>query len=126
MANSTTSAREAAGLRGQVKTCIEEAVWPAVLESPERRFSSTTEYDPYGRPLTIRYVAAASPAGNSSESLTAYEYDDDGRLVKFKMEQCRLVEHADVCLRSDRTDDERTSCQPVRFVDHRESLFVHV
>jgi YD repeat-containing protein len=83
MANSTTSARETAGLRGQVKTCIEQTVWPAFLESPERRFSSTTEYDPSGRELSIRHVAAESP-GNSSESVTIHEYDDDGRLVKFK------------------------------------------
>jgi len=83
MANSKTSAHTTAGLKGQVKTCIEETVWPAFRESPERRFSITTEYDLSGRALSNRHVAAQSPEGNSSESLTSYEYDDDGRLVKF-------------------------------------------
>lgn len=68
----TISDREKAGLRGPVRTCVEET---GAL--PSSKFSTTTKYSPDGRLLTSRN---ANPDG--SGWVRALTYDDDGRLAK--------------------------------------------
>jgi YD repeat-containing protein len=64
--------REKAGLRGQVKTCIEEIVHSIGTSSV------ASEYSLDGKLVTRRHT---NP--DDSEWLTTYEYDADGRLTKF-------------------------------------------
>jgi len=63
--------REEAGLRGSVKTCVEETTYPT------ERFLTTTEYGLDGRLLTTR-----TSYGDGSEWVTTKTYDADGRLGK--------------------------------------------
>jgi antitoxin component YwqK of YwqJK toxin-antitoxin module len=63
--------REKAGLRGPVKTCVEETSYPT------GKSLTTTEYDLDGRLLETRI---SNPDG--SEWVTTKTYDADGRLVK--------------------------------------------
>ena len=58
------SDRERSGLRGPVRTCVEEG-------------SITTEYDPDGRMVRRRWPANA---GGGSESVETWTYDTSGRL----------------------------------------------
>ena len=62
--------REKAGLRGPVKTCVEETTYP-----PGKRLT-TTEYGLDGRLLTTH---ASNPDG--SEWVTTQTYDAEGRLL---------------------------------------------
>jgi YD repeat-containing protein len=59
------SDRETSGLRGPVKVCLEES-----RSSPGSKLSTTREYSPEGRLLTIRH-----DYGNGSESVFTYSYD---------------------------------------------------
>jgi hypothetical protein len=63
--------REEAGLRGSVKTCVEETTYPT------GKSLTTTEYDLDGRLLTTRISNS-----DGSEWITTKTYDADGRLVK--------------------------------------------
>src|SRR6266513_495679 len=65
------SDREKAGLRGPVRTCLEEIIYPT------GKYLSTTEYSTDGRVLTIR---TTQPDG--SEWVTTNIYDTNGHLVK--------------------------------------------
>jgi YD repeat-containing protein len=71
--------REQAGLRGLVKTCIQETTFPshAANNIPERKMSTTTDYDLSGRVLAVRH---SNPDG--SEWISTKTYDSSGRLVK--------------------------------------------
>jgi hypothetical protein len=62
------SDRETSGLRGPVKVCVEES-----QSSPESKLSTTSEYSPDGKLLTIRY-----DNGNGSESVFTHTYDAAG------------------------------------------------
>ena len=71
--NPTMSDREKAGLRGPVKTCIEETTGP-----PDgMKYSTTTEYSPDGRLLTTRHTGSDGTEWTKTQS-----YDADGRLTK--------------------------------------------
>ena len=70
-AHAHTTDREQAGLRGSVKTCVEESTYPT------GKSLKTTEYDLDGRLLTTRISTA-----DGSEWVTTKTYDADGRLVK--------------------------------------------
>jgi YD repeat-containing protein len=79
---SNESDREKAGLRGTVKTCVEEINFPAVTlpdgtKIPERWDAHATDYDVDGRLLANR-----GPNSDGSEWITAQSYDADGRLTK--------------------------------------------
>jgi len=63
--------REEAGLRGSVKTCVEETTYPT------GKSLTTTEYGLDGRLLTTRNSYA-----DGSEWVTTKTYDADGRLFK--------------------------------------------
>ena len=65
------SDREKAELRGPVRTCGEETIYPG------GKFLTTTEYSLDGRLLTTRTVQS-----DGSEWVTSQTYDADGRLVK--------------------------------------------
>jgi YD repeat-containing protein len=80
---SDMSDRDEAGFHGQVKTCIEETVYP-----PGGKFSATTEYSLDGRLLTVR-----NSQGDGSESVLTYAYDGAGRSLSITSN-----------LNSDRTD----------------------
>jgi hypothetical protein len=69
----TISDREKAGLRGPVKTCVEETTGPP----DSAKYSTTTEYSPDGRLLTTRNTNS-----DGSESIRTQTYDVDGRLTK--------------------------------------------
>jgi YD repeat-containing protein len=76
------SDREKVGLRGPVKTCVEEINFPGVTlpdgtKIPERWDAHTTDYDVDGRLLANR-----GPNSDGSEWITAQSYDADGRLTK--------------------------------------------
>jgi YD repeat-containing protein len=64
---------EKAGLRGPVKTCVEER--PALPNGI--KYSTTTEYSPDGRLLTTRNTSS-----DGSGWFTKQTYDADGRLTK--------------------------------------------
>ena len=70
--NTPVSDREKAGLRGPVRTCIEENDLP-----DGRKYLTAWEYSPEGRLLATR---TTDPGG--SEWLTSRTYDTDGRLSK--------------------------------------------
>lgn len=65
------SDREKAGLRGPVKTCVEEIIYPT------GKYVNTTEYSTDGRVLTIRTI---QPDG--SEWVLTNIYDTNGHLLK--------------------------------------------
>jgi YD repeat-containing protein len=76
------SDREKAGLRGPVRTCVEEINYPGVTtpdgrQIPERKSWYTTEYDVDGRVMMIR-----SQGSDGSESTMRYTYDASGHLLK--------------------------------------------
>jgi YD repeat-containing protein len=71
--NPTMSDREKAGLRGPVKSCVEERT----ALSDANKYSTTTEYSPDGRLLTSR-----STNSDGSEWVRTLTYDADGRLAK--------------------------------------------
>jgi YD repeat-containing protein len=71
--NPTMSDREKAGLRGPVKTCVEETT----AQPNGTKYSTTTEYSPDGRLLTTRITNT-----DGSEWVTTQTYDADGRLQK--------------------------------------------
>src|SRR5271167_547315 len=70
--NPTMSDREKAGLRGPVRTCVNE-----IIPLDGRKYSTTTEYSPDGRLLTMR-----STNSDGSEWVSTQTYDADGRLTK--------------------------------------------
>jgi YD repeat-containing protein len=78
----TMSEREQHGLRGQVKSCVQESTFSGTTgaeckTSPEVRSAYTTEYDSAGRTLSTR-----SENSDGSPWVTRYSYDPSGRLLK--------------------------------------------
>ncbi|MGA9390082.1 MAG: hypothetical protein WBV69_06510 [Candidatus Sulfotelmatobacter sp.] len=78
----TKSEREQRGLRGPVKSCIEERTYSGITDAegkayPDVRSTYTTEYDTGGRTLATRVRNF-----DGSEWLTRYSYDPSGRLLK--------------------------------------------
>jgi YD repeat-containing protein len=76
------SDREKAGLRGPVRTCLEETIFPGTTtrdgtQIPERKSWYTTEYDVDGRVKVAR-----SRNSDGSEWATRYAYDASGHLLK--------------------------------------------
>ena len=72
---SSISAREKAGLRGPVKTVIDEHTMS--LPNGDVVFTTTTKYAPEGRILEQR-----TKNSDGSEWVTSYTYHPDGRLLK--------------------------------------------
>jgi YD repeat-containing protein len=70
------SDRDKAGLRGPVKTVVEEQTF-SMPEGQQRLTTSTTEYSPDGKILSVR-----TRNSDGSEWLTSYSYHSDGRLLK--------------------------------------------
>jgi hypothetical protein len=66
------SDREKAGLRGPVRTCVEETILPE-----DRTHSITTEYGADGRLLTLRTIHS-----DGTEWIRTQSYEADGRLAK--------------------------------------------
>lgn len=75
--NDAMSDREKAGLRGPVKTCVEETVYPASEYSGALSHIRTTEYDRDGRELSTR-----SRSQDGGEWITGHVFDAAGRLVR--------------------------------------------
>jgi len=78
----TMSDREQRGLRGPVKSCIEDSTYSDTTDAdgkiyPEVHSEYTTEYDTAGRMLATR-----SRNSDGSEWVTRYDYDLSGRLMK--------------------------------------------
>jgi hypothetical protein len=76
------SDREQHGLRGSVKTCVEETTSPGAAASdgtqiPERKAWYKTEYDAKGR-----IMATHIRNSNGSDWTTQYTYDSSGHLLK--------------------------------------------
>jgi YD repeat-containing protein len=76
------SEREKRGLRGPVKSCIQESGHAGMADAegktyPEVHSQYTTEYDTVGRIL-----AARSRNSDGSQWVTRYAYDPSGRLLK--------------------------------------------
>jgi YD repeat-containing protein len=74
--------REKAGLRGPVRTCLEETIYPEMTTSdgtqiPERKSLYTTEYDVGGRVIVIRIRNS-----DGSEWITRRTYDASGHLLR--------------------------------------------
>jgi hypothetical protein len=71
--------RETAGLRGLVRSCLEEITHPGIpsADIPERKYSHTMEYDVDGHVVVFR---GRNPDG--SEWVTHFIYDASGRLLK--------------------------------------------
>jgi YD repeat-containing protein len=65
------SDREKAGLRGSVRTCVEEII------TPNYTYMITTEYSPDGR-----FVTSRTTNSDGSGWVTTHTYDADGRLTK--------------------------------------------
>jgi len=63
--------REETGLRGPVKTCTEETIYPG------GEYLTTTEYSPDGRVLAVR-----TPQTDGSEWVSSNIYNTNGHLVK--------------------------------------------
>jgi len=79
---STMSEREQHGLRGAVKSCVQEITSSGVTDAegqayPQVRSTYTTEYDRGGRTGATR-----SSNSNGSQWVTRYSYDPSGRLLK--------------------------------------------
>ena len=73
---------EKAGLRGPVRTCLEETIFPGLTtgdgtQIPERKSWYTTEYDVDGRVKVVR-----NRNSDGSEWTTRYTYDASGHLLK--------------------------------------------
>jgi len=86
------SDREQAGLRGPVKTCVEEVIYPPTTspggsEIPERRQTTTQEFDRSGR------VAAYRGSNNGSEWVSENAYDDQGRFLRSTSSSAGKVYH---------------------------------
>jgi YD repeat-containing protein len=78
----TMSEREQSGLRGPVKSCIQENSYAGMTDAegktyPDVHLEYTTEYDRDGRILARR-----SSNSDGSEWVTRYSYDPSGRLLK--------------------------------------------
>ncbi len=76
------SDREQRGLRGPVKSCIDDSTYSDTTDAdgkiyPEVHSEYTTEYDTAGRMLATR-----SRNSDGSEWVTRYDYDLSGRLMK--------------------------------------------
>jgi len=71
------SEREQAGLRGPVKTCVEERTIPATSDRPEIKHITTTEYTSDGRILRTRQGRPGD-----QEWISTRTYDAEGRLLK--------------------------------------------
>ncbi|MFL6439641.1 MAG: cell division protein ZapA [Terriglobales bacterium] len=76
------SEREQNGLRGLVKTCVDERSYPAAsagdgTELPERKYSYSTEYDVAGHIIETR-----SGESSGKDWVTRNTYDGSGRLLK--------------------------------------------
>ncbi len=76
------SDREKAGLRGPVRTCLEETIFPGATtgdetQIPERRSWYATEYDVEGRVKVTR-----TRNSDGSEWVTRYTYDASGNQLK--------------------------------------------
>jgi len=77
---SRTSERERYGLRGLVKSCLEERSDPETPNTPagvNRKYSYKTEYDLEGRQIEMH-----SYNSDGSEWVNRNVYDDSGRLLK--------------------------------------------
>ena len=79
---STMSEREQHGLRGAVKSCVQEITSSGVTDAegqtyPQVRSTYATEYDRGGRT-----VATRSSNSDGSQWVTRYSYDPSGRLLK--------------------------------------------
>jgi YD repeat-containing protein len=70
--NPKMSDREEAGLRGPVRTCIDE-----IIPADGRKYSTTTEYSPDGRLL-----ASSNTNSDGTAWIKTQTYDADGRLTK--------------------------------------------
>jgi hypothetical protein len=80
--SSAMSDRELHGLRGPVKTYVEETIYPGVTgpdgaQIPERKSSYTTEYD-----VTGLILATHISNSDGSEWEMRYSYDASGHLLK--------------------------------------------
>jgi YD repeat-containing protein len=80
--SATMSEREQRGLRGPVRSCIQESSYTGMTDAegktyPEVHSEVTTEYDTSGRTLATR-----SSDSDGSEWVTRYSYDPSGRLLK--------------------------------------------
>ena len=80
---SGVSQREQHGLRGAVRTCVEDRIHPGVTAAdgthyPETRHQYTTEYDENGRTL----LTTSRNTADGSLWITRYAYDASGRLLK--------------------------------------------
>jgi YD repeat-containing protein len=80
----TMSEREQRGLRGPVKSCVQESSYAGMTDAagktyPEVHSEYTTEYDPSGRILATR-----SRNSDGSQWVTSYSYDASGRLLKMR------------------------------------------
>ncbi|HWR36234.1 MAG TPA: hypothetical protein VN622_10230 [Clostridia bacterium] len=65
------------GLRGRVKQCIEQTLYPAQGDVAERTYTSTSIYSPDGSLLQSR--TSQSP---EVDYVTTYTYDADGQLLR--------------------------------------------
>lgn len=77
---SQTSERDRYGLRGSVRSCVEERTYPETPNAPtgtRHRYSYTVEFDPDGRLLETSHH---NPDG--SEWIVRKLYDNSGRLLK--------------------------------------------
>jgi hypothetical protein len=79
---STMSDREQHGLRGQVKSCVQESTFSGATDAegkatPEVHSAYTTEYDAAGRTRSTR-----SENSDGSQWVTRHSYDPSGRLLK--------------------------------------------
>jgi hypothetical protein len=75
----TMSEREQHGLRGQVKSCVQESAFSGTTDAegktpPEIHSAYTTEYDGAGRTLSTR-----SENSDGSQWVTCYSYNPFGR-----------------------------------------------
>jgi hypothetical protein len=64
------------GLRGSVKQCIEQTIYPADGTIPERSFTQTSIYSPGGRLLQSHMKYSSGP-----DYVTTYTYDAAGHLL---------------------------------------------
>jgi hypothetical protein len=115
------SNRELNGLRGSVKTCVEEATYPGVTAPdgsliPEWQSWYKTEYDSDGR-----FIATRSRNSNGSEWETRYAYNVAGQLIQTAwgnvgQPAAETVYSYDGGGRLMSITDSRTPDNPVKFV----------
>ena len=123
-----TSDREKAGLRGPVRTCVEERDGPnAGGDAPQAKYSITTEYDRLGRILsrtsesgTSRWIMKYSYAPDGTLQKTAsgpaegplaeakYSYDSSGRLTSVVEDGPRMAQEVVQYDADGRKSDVRT------------------